>query len=139
MRKKKVGKLKISGDVHTKDYEEFLIEKIDRCQKVVSGLRDNPVWKIIQEDYETTAKSLDMTWAMEDTTSPKFRQMQITKMAATTFLKLSENYAYDLEIAMKELEKFQKPHSIIKKDFDEEGIEQAPETPQKEGNQYHGR
>lgn len=104
------------------DYESFLINKIDKCQRVVDGLTNNPIWNDIKEDFETSAKSLDLSWAFADATDPKFRQAQAAKMAAQSFLNLKQNYEYDLKMATKQLSDFQNPNKVVKRDFDEEGI-----------------
>ena len=138
-RKKKAAQPQSSQEEKLNDYEQFLIKKIARCEEVVRGLRDNRVWQVVKEDYEGTAKSLDMVWANEDVTSPRFKQMQVAKMAATTFLNLLTNYEYDLKMAKSELAKFQSPKEEIRKDYDEEGIESDPAPSKSQGESYYGR
>ncbi len=118
------------------DFEEFLINKIDKCQRIVQGLGESPVWQEIREDYEATSKSLDASWAFADGNDPKFRQAQAAKMAAQTFMNMQQNYEHDLNMAKKQLKDLKSPNKVIKKDFDEEGIIE-PEG-QKQANAYHG-
>lgn len=119
------------------DYEQFLIDKISKCQRVVEQLKNNPVWEEIKADYENTAKGLDMSWAYEDVNSPRFKQMQASKMAVQTFLNLLPSYENDLKLATKELEVFRSPKSVIKKDYDDEGVA-VGKTSIPKANAYHG-
>ena len=126
----------------TVDYEQFLINKISKCQRVVEGLKSNPVWEEIKSDFEISAKSLDMTWAYEDPTSPKFKQLQATKMAVQSFMNLLPSYEHDLQLAQKELMVFRNPKTIVKKDYDDEGIPSktfsTTEATTLKANAYHG-
>jgi hypothetical protein len=120
------------------DYEQFLIKKISKCQRIVSELTDNPIWEEIKQDYENTAKGLDLSWAYEDVQSPRFKQMQASKMAVQTFMNLLPSYKHDLELAQKELEVFRSPEGNIKKDYDDEGVSKGQTTINtSQGNTYH--
>lgn len=143
-RPKKVKQVKQEPRVNSKpseDYEQFLIDKISRCQRIASGLKESSIWQEIREDYRATANSLDLAWAFEDASTPRFKHMQVTKMAATTFMNLQENYEHDLKMAQTQLEQFRNPRQIIKKDFDEEGVEAGTTSANStlQETAYHGR
>lgn len=120
------------------DYEQSLIDKIEKCQRVVQGLKSSTIWEDIKVDFETSAKSLDMSWAYADPSSPQFKQMQATKMAVQSFLNLLPAYEADLKMATKELEVFRNPKVVIKKDYDDEGVAQEPNSKTINSNAYHG-
>lgn len=65
--------------------------------------------------------------------------MQATKMAVMTFMNMKESYTHDLEMAKRELEVIRDPSKEIKKDYDDEGVEKAPQTRtlNTQGNSYH--
>lgn len=120
------------------DYEQHLIDKIAKCERVVSELTNNVVWEEIKRDYQKTAESLDLAWAYEDIHSPRFKQMQASKMAVQTFMNLLPSYQHDLEMARKELGIIQAPESEIKKDYDDEGTVGTQTISTTQGNSYHG-
>ncbi len=118
------------------EYEQFLINKIDKCQRIVAGLRNNEVWAEIRSDYEAASNSLDLSWAYADGSSANFRSMQSAKMASQTFMNMLPNYEHDLNMAIKNLKEFQSPGKTIKRDFDEEGIMEVGKK-DKQDNAYH--
>lgn len=135
---KQVKKLAPQRQSKPLDYEQNLIEKIAKCERVVEGLRSSQIWDEIKVDFETSAKSLDMSWAYADPSSPQFKQMQATKMAVQSFLNLLPSYEADLKMAKKELEVFQSPKTIVKKDYDDEGVSEDKPSQTMESNAYHG-
>jgi hypothetical protein len=120
------------------DYEQYLIDKISKCQRVVELLEGNPVWEEIRQDYLTTSNGLDMAWAFEDVQSPRFKQMQASKMAVQTFMNLLPSYKHDLEMAQKELSVFRNPKTVVKKDYDDEDTVGTQTLSTADGNSYHG-
>lgn len=120
------------------DFEQHLIEKIAKCQRVVNELTANPIWEEIRADFENTAKGLDLAWAYEDVHSPRFKQMQASKMAVQTFMSLLPTYQHDLEMAKKELAVQQNPKDTVKKDYDDEGTKGTQTISTTQGNAYHG-
>lgn len=120
------------------DYEQYLIDKISKCQRVVEGLENNPLWEEIKQDFLNTANGLDMAWAFEAIDSPRFKQMQASKMAVQTFMNLLPSYKHDLELAQKELDVFRNPKNQIKKDYDDEGTTGTQTVSSTQGNAYHG-
>jgi hypothetical protein len=119
------------------DYEQFLIDKISKCERVVDDLEHNPVWGEIRADYETTAKGLDLSWAFEDPTSPRMKMMQASKMAVQNLLNLLPAYKHDLDLARKELGEFRTPETVVKKDYDSEGIKPSKTVSSVQSNAYH--
>jgi hypothetical protein len=79
-----------------------------------------------------------MSWAYADPTSSQFKQMQATKMAVQSFLNLLPSYEADLKMARKELEVFQNPKVVIKKDYDDEGVVDSKPSRTMNSNAYHG-
>jgi hypothetical protein len=130
-------KSKFEPKLESSDYEQNLIDKISKCQRIVEGLESNPIWNEIKADYENTAKGLDMAWAFEATDSPRFKQMQASKMAVQTFMNLLPSYKHDLELARKQLEVFRNPKNVIKKDYDDEGTVGTQTVSSVQGNAYH--
>jgi hypothetical protein len=120
------------------DREQYLIDKIAKCQRIVGDLRNNPIWEEIKRDFEITAQSLDISWAYEDGSGPRFKQMQVAKMAVQTFMNLLPNYEHDLELARKELHIFSSPKEEVKKDYDDEGVKETQTISTAQGNAYHG-
>ena len=120
------------------DYEQFLIDKISKCERVVEDLEHNPVWNEIRTDYETTAKGLDLSWAFEDPTGPRMKMMQASKMAVQNLMNLLPAYKHDLDLARKELSEFRTPETVVKKDYDSEGIKPSNTVSTVQGNAYHG-
>lgn len=127
------------------DYEQSLIDKVSKCERIVNELKGNVIWDEIRADYENTSKGLDLAWAFEEPTSPRFKQMQVTKLAAQTFINLLPTYENDLKMAKKELEILRSPGTEIKKDYDDEGVEKQPITINatpisiNSSNAYHGK
>lgn len=105
---------------------------------MANELRSNPIWQEIREDYEKTAQGLDMAWAYEPTDSPRFKQMQASKMAVATFLNMQGAYEHDLKLAEKELSIFRNPKETVKKDYDDEGTHGTQTINTAQGNAYHG-
>ena len=126
------------SDRETQDYEQHLINKIAKCERVVSELTNNKIWQEIKADYEKTSQGLDMAWAFEDVQSPRFKQMQASKMAVQTFMNLLPAYQNDLEMARKELNVIQNNRDEIKKDYDDEGTVGTQTISTTQGNSYHG-
>lgn len=103
--------------------ESDLIRKIDRCQKVISGVRDNEVIQILFEDLGETRKRIDENWHLV-TEQSKLQELRVTKLAVHTLINLVENYEHDLSKAKEQLQLLRNSRHYVNKDYDNEGTEE---------------
>jgi hypothetical protein len=95
-----------------------LINRISRCDEIISGLQGSNAFKLALEDFENTKKRIDDYWQYEGD-AKKLETLRITKLATISILNIVENYKFDMEKAKQELYQLDNPDKIIKKDYDE--------------------
>jgi len=101
------------------ELKKRLLERIDRCNKIIEGLEGNPAFQLLIEDFKATTKKLDDNWQWI-TDEKTLKEAQITKMATLSVINTIENYKHDLKMAQGELFKLEHPDQIIQKDYDNE-------------------
>ncbi len=102
--------------------EVDLIRRIDRCQKVISGIPNNEVVQILFEDLGESKKRIDENWHLV-TDTDKLKELRVTKLAIHTLLNMVENYEHDLQKAQEQLHLLRNSKHYVNKDYDNEGVE----------------
>ena len=103
----------------SQEKEAQLIEKIGRCQTIISEVGQGKAWGYLIEDFTRTKQTIDNNWHLVSDVT-KLAELRVTKLAIKTIMDTLLTYQHDLDLAQRELETLRNPDKIVNKDWDTE-------------------
>lgn len=121
MSKQRINPNEQSQGPSLEQVEAELLSRIERCNKVISGIPGNEVIAILFEDLGKTREQIDNNWHFVND-EKKLAELRVTKLAIGTLLGLVKNYEHDLKVATDQLNQLRNSNTEVFKDYDNEGV-----------------
>lgn len=121
MSKQRINPNEQSQGPSLEQVEAELLSRIERCNKVISGIPGNEVIAILFEDLGKTREQIDNNWHFVND-EKKLAELRVTKLAIGTLLGLVKNYEHDLKVATDQLNQLRNSNTQVFKDYDNEGV-----------------
>lgn len=121
MSKQRINPSEQSQGPSLEQVEAELLSRIERCNKVISGIPGNEVIAILFEDLGKTREQIDNNWHFVND-EKKLSELRVTKLAIGTLLGLVKNYEHDLKVATDQLNQLRNSNTQVFKDYDNEGV-----------------
>lgn len=114
-----MGRSKIARTESLDDTLSRLHDRKNKCETVISELKESEGWRILIEDLSRTRQELDDHWHLIDPKSDekKLNEFRVTKLAINTLINTVNTYTEELDRVNSEIEHSENPDKFQTSDY----------------------